>query len=257
MQAANSIRLVGRSPRYQGRAVCAFVDVLGWSDFVLREWGQSGGFPLACWNHARSTIGAMREFEKKARGGIEVRDSATTSVRYVARAWFAGACAVVAAPLRDGVIAIEQWAALMSVVFQVNGFERVMHELGLPVRGGLEIDELFWDRSGVMGPALVRSASIEKEADHARIVVGEAARTLVTGLSRIDDFPFNELPDVFRRCDDLELAICPTLLVSDTTLAKSETALRLRRSQAPEAYRYKYDWLLGVLADGPRSAPLE
>ncbi len=163
--------IVGNPEIYFGTAIVAFIDILGYTESLLNNWGLEDNSPI-------QELLKLRDKTKNAvietaldtpppnsnKNKIYLHRTVTHSI--------SDSFTISYAIPSDG----SSWHVMsgyIAIIHTINIIQLDALAMGYVIRGGIEIDTVYWDKNLVMGPAYITAATIEsKIAKSARIVVG-------------------------------------------------------------------------------------
>lgn len=164
----------GNPDIYSGKAIVAFIDILGYTTSLLSNWGV----------HKNSPISSLLDIRKKVinynntNPGMRLRPfppelppNKDYTYRTVIHS-ISDSFTVSSALPND----LHSWHVIMGYVAAYNAIRVIQHtalSMGFVLRGGVEIADVYWDEGLIMGPAYISAVNIESKIAHtARIVVG-------------------------------------------------------------------------------------
>ncbi|WP_316162872.1 hypothetical protein [Bradyrhizobium sp. SZCCHNRI20481] len=173
-------RVHGKPRDFQGNAIIAFIDLLGFSADVKRHWRsktksplerlmrlkgrvQRGGERLSGqqgWGKIRRTArGLTATFPEWSLHGVRVHTVSDSLVL----------CYALPKRLTPEVF----WDAFRTLYFSIQGAWISALDEGYTIRGGIEVGDIYWSETETIGPALVDAYTLEsKVAQWSRIVCG-------------------------------------------------------------------------------------
>jgi hypothetical protein len=151
------------SEEYNGYGVIAFLDILGFSNAVWCEWPS-----------ALSRLLNIKDADGiKTKGitfAVERPQSACSFFIPTIRTF--SDSFILLAPWQQKLPPLEQIAAFMSIAANIRFFWKAAVKEGFVVRGVIEVGNIYWSESDVIGPAAASAIHLEKKADSARIILG-------------------------------------------------------------------------------------
>lgn len=168
---------MGCPPEFWGTAIVCYLDLLGFSHFVFDEFSRKSDEAiqrfLAIKNHPfLSSLG-----EKGVRYGWYGEPGTLPShlqdASYRPIAHTSSDSIVISVALPREILAADFILAFLCVNVHISWIVAQALDQGFALRGGIELGEAYWNKSDIIGPALINSYRIEsKIADHVRIVYG-------------------------------------------------------------------------------------
>lgn len=240
--------ILGNNRRFRGQGYVCFLDVLGFSNDVLANWGTNQSDPLE----------KMLAIKREMPGFESIKDDgASESVRkYVCRVntfsdsvmiCFGYSNKLIVGDLVLGLEAILANVAYVWSTFILNGYT---------IRGAIDFGGIYWDENELIGPAFVNAYRLESQvAKNSRVIVSSQLNQIFANLackykSTLTDHLFRS----FRRDVDGYLIVDPGILYESDDERKSlMKALRRMKDALPRGItREKYTPLIAMLGEGER-----
>ena len=243
-----AVLILGSSRRFRGKGYVCFLDVLGFSDDVLANWGTGHSDPLE----------TMLAIKREMPGFESVEDDgASESVRqYVCRVstvsdtvtiCFGYSNKIIIGDLVLGLEAILANVAYVWSTFILNGYT---------IRGGIDFGDIYWDEGDLIGPAFINAYRLESQvAKNSRVVVSSQLNQVFADIAGKHRSPLTDhLFGNFRRDVDGYVIVDPGILYkSDDERESLMKALRRMRDALPRGIiREKYTSLIAMMGDGER-----
>lgn len=232
------VRTLGNPPQFEGLAIVAFVDLLGFSVNVKADWSKPGNPPLQKLLRIKETAAVARQttlatdpqtpgFAPQTHPGFRARIHTVSDSLIV--------CAALPPPARA--TANDFMFRLWPAVITVQHLWQSAVQEGFTVRGGIELGQIYWTPGETIGPALVDAYALESKcADWSRIVVGPSLLRFIAKVPLEYPFPNRSFLNVSK--DDL-IEINPVGL--------SLPQLEAIAAAAGEKFSRKYQPLLATL----------
>ena len=231
------VRTLGNPPIFEGHAIIAFVDLLGFSDRVKADWTKPGNPPLQKLLRIKETAAAARQ-TTLAVDPQTPGFAPGTHPAFRARIHTVSDSLIVCAalpPLRTS--GDDFMYRLWPVVIAVQHLWGRAVQEGFTVRGGVELGQIYWTAEDTIGPALVDAYSLENKcANWSRVIVGPALLRFIAQIPLAYPYKNRSFLDVSK--DDL-IEINPAGL----SLPKLEAIA----VAAGEKFSKKYQPLLATL----------
>lgn len=164
---------------YQTRAV-AFIDILGWGRAVEDSAISS--------ELRRKLLNAVWALGALSKTDAEDDTPASPSLDQVTQ-------------FSDSVVISIPYSGhfdLLRLVRQITSYQHAMFKVGLPLRGGITVGQLYHSNSYVFGPALNEAYLLEsKMAHHPRVIIAHSLKSEIeqAAASMPKGWPFVELDD--------------------------------------------------------------
>lgn len=231
------VRTLGNQQQFDGHAIVAFVDLLGFSAQVKADWTKPGNPPLQKLLRIKKTAATARQttlaIDPQTPGYAP-----GTHPAFRARIHTVSDSLIVCAalpPLRTS--GDDFMYRLWPVVIAVQNLWESAVQEGFTVRGGMELGQIYWTPEDTIGPALVAAHDLESKCAYwSRIVVGP---TLLRFIAQIPlAYPYTNRSFLNVSKDDL-IEINPAGL--------SLPNLEAIAAAAGEKFSKKYQPLLATL----------
>jgi hypothetical protein len=225
----------GAPENYDGEAIVAFIDLLGFSQHLLDNW-TAKVHPVERLKRVRaSTEGKWVRMQGYVRG----RDGkpVPTTVSYVTRVHTVADSLVVSTALGSRVDPFSAQMAFFCVVSRVHTIVVAAVAEGFVVRGGIEVGDVHWSSSEAMGPAYVAAHAIESRiASSARVLLGPRMLRWLQSCEGAATVYFDEALIAY---DDGLVGLGPHYTYKDRDKFLT-SELQTIRDAAPAALRPKY-----------------
>lgn len=195
------IRTLGNQPKFEGYAIVAFIDLLGFSAHVKAHWNDAD-------NSSLRKLLRIKEAAAAARTTTLAIDPQTPGLvgeppAYRARIHTVSDSLIVCADLPPPRISAKEFMfRLWPVTIAVMHLWQSAVREGFTVRGGMELGQIYWTPEDTIGPALVDAYSLETNcANWSRIVIGPALLRFLAQLPL--EYPFTNRSFLNVSKDDL------------------------------------------------------
>jgi hypothetical protein len=130
---------------------------------------------------------------------------------------------------------------------------------GFTIRGGFELDDIFWNTSEIIGPAFIKAFELEKElADTSRIIIGE--RLLATILfiwGNAQRFQYyidveDAILTLLMNSSDNYVSLKPSFMLKRKDVSAKDIIEKVRTLQEScriDEHKLKYEELVSVLSN--------
>ena len=240
--------ILGNNRQFKGRGYVCILDVLGFSNDVLANWGTGDSDPL---EKMLAIKRAMPGF-----GGVE-DDRAPASVRrYVCRVSTVSDSVTICFGYSDKIIIGDLVLGLEAILANVAYVWSTFILNGYTIRGAIDFGDIYWDEGELIGPAFINAYRLESQvAKNSRVVVSSGLNKVFADLagkhrSTLTDHLFRN----FRRDVDGYVIVDPGILYgSDDERESLIKALRQMRDALPRGIvREKYTPLISMMGEGER-----
>ena len=233
----------GNPEEFYGVAVVGFVDLLGFSASVRRDWSTDEG----------STLAKLLRIKNRGQGWQDTKiavvdkndEGMPPQAVYQCRVYTVSDSIVLACALGNPT-ELPDLNLSVSALFGGIGFiwEQAILE-GFSIRGAVEVGQIYWTPSETIGPAFLDCYEYEsKLADWSRVLIGPLLLEAISKLSpSADTFGF------LARSQDGLIELAPIRLKNSAKIAQ----LQCIRAAAGRTNQKKYDPLLTHLTKGWRA----
>ena len=238
--------ILGSSRRFRGQGYVCFLDVLGFSNHVLSNWGTGKSDPL------EKMLAIKREmpgFES-----VEDDDASESHRRYVCRVNTVSdnvtICFGYSNKIIIGDLVLGLQAILANVAYVWSTF--ILH--GYTIRGAIDFGGIYWNEDDLIGPAFINAYRLGSQvAKNSRVVLSSQVNKIFADLagkhrSTLTDHLFR----YFRRDVDGYVIVDPGILYQSDDERESLTkALRRMRDALPRGIIWeKYTPLIAMMGEG-------
>jgi hypothetical protein len=164
----------GNPTTYFGESIVAFIDILGYTESLLNNWGIQDNSPIIDLLEIREKVNSINnsipgmQSNALPPGYDPNKNYSYKTVIHSISDSFTVSCALP----KD----LNQWhitIGYMAVYNAIKVIQQCALTMGYIIRGGIEIDTVYWDENLIMGPAYIYATKIESRiARTARIVLG-------------------------------------------------------------------------------------
>lgn len=218
---------------FKGKAIVAFLDLLGFSQRVQETWDQENS-ALDLLLRLKNDIGTSSEHPPQVRLASRPDHTWDVSVATVSDS------IVLRYGVKDDDGPDDFVFALMNMCFVASNLVGSAFRNGFAVRGGVEFGDLYFDADETIGPAFIDSYVIESKIAHsARILLGP--RIIEKLISDKSPYTSVYLPQSLYRSKDGMLCLFP--------LAAGRDASEIEHIQniSGDAFASRYDELIEVM----------
>jgi hypothetical protein len=173
-------RVSGKPRNYQGKAIIAFVDLLGFSADVKRLWKSKTKSPLERLMRLkkRAQRGGkqtrIQEGWAKTRRTVRGREITFPGVSYHGvRIHTVSDSLVFCYALPKRITGEVFWDAFRTLYFSIQSAWALALLEGYTIRGGIEVGDVYWSQAETIGPALIDAYALESKV--AQWLLGRAA----------------------------------------------------------------------------------
>ena len=233
----------GNPSSFCGIGIVAFLDLLGFSSSVLSHWNEKECNPLSRLFKIRNAP-FVQELEKVkiGRAYSENQKSVDRWVYQTKIHTFSDSF-ILSIALSDEIFMDEFVSGFLCIFANLSVIWKCSLDEGFIIRGGVELDSVYWGPSEVVGPALVKAYNLEsKMANSARIILGANLLHAVIRISEKHQFDLLQL--LIKHSDGL-IGFSPVGIAQIQKGHDILTKIDYMRTQYDTTYiQQKYDELI-------------
>jgi hypothetical protein len=242
----SGIPIRGNPPIFFGIGAVAFIDLLGFSDAILTEWGSSENSPL----FRILRIKDNPTIKEKIRTTISLCTPPTSNAPEIIHFHFYPKFHTISDSIIISIAFSENdthddiLCKLNSLVLHLRFVWQAAVDEGFVIRGGAEIGNIYWSDSEIIGPALINAYKLEsKIAGNARVILGQNFLEILYFVEQV--MPGALIPN-FIKCHDGLIAFSPESLLFQTNNA-IEKIINIKDKSKDNNHNEKYNELLDIL----------
>ena len=156
--------ILGSSRRFLGQGYVCFLDVLGFSNDVLANWGTGQSNPLE----------KMLAIKREMPGFESVEDDGTSASfrQYVCRVNTLSDSVTICFGYSNKIITGDLVLGLEAILGNVAHVWSTFILNGYTIRGAIDFGDIYWDEGELIGPAFIKAHRLESQvAKNSRVVV--------------------------------------------------------------------------------------
>ena len=238
--------ILGNSKKFKGTGYVCFIDVLGFSNDILKNWGNPKSNPL-------DKILAIKA-EMPGFSEVGEDDGQETHRTYVCRVNTVSDSVTICFGYNDKIIVGDLVLGLEAVLSNISYIWSTFISNGYTIRGAIDFGEIYWDENELIGPAFINAYHLESEvAKNSRVVVtSDLNKVLADLVNKHKSTLTDHLFKYFRKDVDGYIIVDPNILYqSDSEKDFLIEALKKMRDAIPRGIvREKYNPLISMLSDG-------
>ena len=233
---------------FKGVGYVCFIDVLGFSNDILKNWKRKSSNPLEKILTVKKSIPGFTHFEED--------DDSTTFGIYTCRVNTISDSFTICFGFKDnmgfGDLAFGLDVILNNLLYVWSTFIGK----GYTIRGAIDYGDIYWDENELIGPAFINAYRFESEvAKTSRVVVSSNLNKVLKDLFSIQrSTMIDHLMRKFRKDIDGYIIVDPIILYKSDAEQKSLVDyLKKMRDDAPiRIVREKYNPLISMLSDNAK-----
>jgi hypothetical protein len=241
--------ILGNSKRFKGIGYVCFIDVLGFSNDILKNWKDPTLNPL----------GKILTIKRDMPGFPEIaEDDEHESHRiYLCRVNTISDSVTICFGYTDKIIIGDLVLGLEAILGNISFvWSKFIHN-GYTVRGAIDFGDIYWDESELIGPAFINAYRLESEAARvSRVIVSSNLNKVFKDLLSTHRGSLTDhLMQGFRKDVDGYTIVNPRILYrSDSERNSLIDSLKKMRDAVPnEILKEKYNPLINMLSEVEKS----
>lgn len=236
--------ILGNSNKFKGVGYVCFLDVLGFSCDILRNWKNQISNPLDKILTIKRDMPGFSQVESD-----NARESHQT---YVCRVSMISDSVTICFGYNDSIIIGDLVLGLEAVLGNLSYVWSTCIRNGYTMRGAIDFGDIYWDERDIIGPAFINAYRLESEVSRiSRIVVSSNLNNVLADLVRkYKSSLVDHLLQSFRKDVDGYIIVDPRILYRTNQEKDSLIdGLRNMRDAAPnEIAKEKYTPLINILS---------
>jgi hypothetical protein len=236
--------IVGNSKKFKGTGCVCFLDVLGFSEDILKNWDSTDNNPLDKILSIKNGMPTLAH---------DIADDGSETHRiYVSRVSTISDSVTVCFGYEDKPIIGDLVLGIEVILAEVFHIWREIISHGYTIRGAIDFGKIYWDENELIGPALINAYRLESQvAKNSRVIISsELNKVLSTLEQRYSSTLTEHLLKSFRKDIDGYIILNPCNIYRDETERSSILAnlLTMRDSLPKGILREKYNPLISMLS---------
>ena len=236
---------IGSDKIFQGKAFVAFIDILGFSEYIKTNWNNSENNPLGIVLKIKEALPGKVKIDYlmiKGKDGIPKVD-----IRVQSRVQTISDCFLISHPVKKDQD-FDYFSGLYNIAENIIEIWNLLIQNGFTVRGGIAYGDIFWNESELIGPAYIEAYRNEScNSRVSRVILSSACNKV---LQRILKSPFkNAFDELFIKDVDGYTIVNPKKLYKNA-IEKKELIKQLeaiKNECKDEIIKEKYIPLINIL----------
>lgn len=239
--------ILGNNKKFKGVGYVCFIDVLGFSNDILRNWKNVESNPLEKILSIKKDMPGFSDIE-------EDDDGLESHRTYVCRVNTISDSVTICFGYNENIIIGDLVLGLEAVLSNISYIWSTFISKGYTIRGAIDFGDIYWDESELIGPAFINAYRLEsKVAKNSRVIVSSDLNRVLKNLVNRHKSSLNDhLINNFRKDVDGYIIVDPNILYSSNSerdfLVKS--LKKMRDAVLSGIVREKYNPLISMLSDG-------
>lgn len=198
--------ILGKSDKFKGKGCVCFIDVLGFSNDILKNWNSVESNPL-------EKILSIKEKMPIFDGDVNSNNS--DFVRsYISRVNTVSDSVTICFGFDEKIMFGDLILGIESVISNIAYIWSTFIHEGYSIRGAIDFGDIYWDTNELIGPAFINAYRLESEiAKNSRVIISsELNRTLSNLIKQNPCNMINHLKMAFRKDVDGYIIIDPSII---------------------------------------------
>ena len=251
----------GDPQSFFGTGLVVFIDLLGFSKEILTKWSEEEGSPLKRLFKIKNSYPVLSSAKHIKFGSYSIDNNSNPIYHhyYQCRVQTVSDSIVLSTALPPNLNPEDFMLAFLAIANASFDIWREAIMEGFTIRGGFELDDIFWNSSEIVGPAFIKAFELEKDlADTSRIIIGE--RLLVTILfvwKNAQRLKYNiDVEDailtLLMKSSDNYVSLKPNYMLNRKNVSAQNIIKKVRILQEAckiDGHKRKYEELISVLSN--------
>lgn len=238
--------ILGENGRFKGKGYVCFIDVLGFSNDILKNWHNLETNPL---EKILSIKNKMPIFDEPTE-----RDESDSHRQYVCRVNTVSDSVTICFGYDEDIMVGDMVLGLEAVISNIAYIWSTFISEGYTIRGAIDYGDIYWDTNELIGPAFINAYRLESEvAKNSRVIVSSGLnRELRNLFINYESVLTEHLIQRFRKDVDGYIIIAPSLLydTEEQRLQLIEDLESMRNKVKSGIVKEKYTPLISMLGEG-------
>lgn len=198
--------ILGNNGHFKGKGYVCFIDVLGFSNDILKNWHNPEFNPL---EKILSIKDKMPIFDEPTK-----ENESDSHRKYVCRVNTVSDSVTICFGYDENIIVGDMVLGLETVIANVAYIWSTFISEGYTIRGAIDYGDIYWDTNELIGPAFINAYRLESEvAKNSRVIVSSRLnRELKNLFMNFESVLTEHLVKRFRKDVDGYIIIDPSLL---------------------------------------------
>jgi hypothetical protein len=241
---------LGSSKKFKGSGYVCYLDVLGFSNDIPKNWNSQTSNPLEMILLIKGKMPILKDKE------VEKDDGQDKHREYLCRVNTVSDSVTICFGLNDKMTASDRIIGLDTLIDNISYIWSTFINNGYTLRGAIDFGNVYWDENELIGPAFINAFHLESEvAKNSRILVSSDLNKVFSELVKKYKSPYLiSVFKSFRKDVDGYIIVDPNIMYrSDSERFKLIEELKKMRDKIPSGIvREKYNPLISMLSEGTR-----
>jgi hypothetical protein len=237
--------ILGKNRKFKGKGYVCFIDVLGFSNDILKNWHNSEFNPL---DKILSIKNKMPIFDEPIEEG-----ESESHRKYVCRVNTVSDSVTICFGYDENIIVGDMVLGLEAVIGNISYIWSTFISEGYTIRGAIDYGDIYWDTNELIGPAFINAYRLESEvAKNSRVIVSSCLnRELKNIFVNYESVLTGHLIKRFRKDVDGYIIIDPSLLYDneEQRVQLIEDLKNMKSKVNSGIIKEKYNPLISMLSE--------
>ena len=238
--------ILGSSKKFKGTGCVCFLDILGFSEDILKNWDATESNPLDKILSIKNEMPTLSDDSDD--GSIELHRI------YVSRVSTVSDSVTVCFGYNEKLIVGDLVLGIEALLADVFHIWRTIMGHGYTIRGAIDFGKIYWDENELIGPAFINAYRLESQvAKNSRIIVSTTLNDVLSNLERRHPSTLTKhLLKNFRKDVDGYIIVNPSKIYRDEPERWHliDQLMKMRDSLPKGVLREKYNPLISMLSLG-------
>ena len=237
--------ILGKNGKFKGKGYVCFIDVLGFSDDILKNWHNLESNPL---ERILSIKDKMPIFDVTSDGS-----ESESHRKYVCRVNTVSDSVTICFGYDKEIFVGDMVLGLEAVIDNISYIWSTFISEGYTIRGAIDYGDIYWDTNELIGPAFINAYRLESEvAKNSRVIVSSNLNSELKNLFvNYESVLTDHLIKRFRKDVDGYIIFDPSLLHDneEQRVQLIEDLLNMKNKVNSGIVKEKYSPLISMLSE--------
>ncbi len=198
--------ILGKNGKFKGKGYVCFIDVLGFSNDIIKNWHNAESNPL---EKILSIKDKMPIFDES-----NDSDESELHRKYVCRVNTVSDSVTICFGIDEDIIVGDMVLGLEAVIGNIAYIWSTFIRQGYTIRGAIDFGDIYWDINELIGPAFINAYRLESEvAKNSRVIISSKLNGELKNLfNNYESVLTEHLIKRFRKDVDGYIIVDPTLI---------------------------------------------
>lgn len=251
----------GDPQSFFGTGLVVFIDLLGFSKEILTKWSEEKESPLMRLLKIKNSCPVLSSEKHIKFGSYSLGNNGNPIYHhyYQCRVQTVSDSIVLSTALPQNLNPEDFMLAFLAIATASFDIWREAIMEGFTIRGGFELDDIYWNSSEIVGPAFIKAFELEKDfADTSRIIIGERLLTTIlfiwknAQLLKYSIDVEDAIMTLLMKSSDNYVSLKPNHMLNRKNVSAKNITEKVRKLQEDckiDDHKRKYEELISVLSN--------